>query len=246
MRRSVLVTGAASGTGWAIAKRFSAEGFAVFVSSRGEAEAQAAAVGLGDDAFGFRLDPADGELGVKRFFGEIERLGYMLDAVVLNAASLGLGMDALATPLNAWAEVVATNVIWNFSIARAAAMMMRSKGAGSIVFIGSNTCKRAIPERSAYIASKGALLSLSKALAIDLGRHGIRANCVLAGPIKTKRWDALSPDAQAAKIARSPLKRIASFEDIANAAYFLSSAEAANITGAELVIDGGLSAQLGG
>ncbi len=239
-----LVTGAASGTGLAIASRFLKEGYGVFISSRREEDAKAAASALGNGAFGVKLDPSDGEAGVAKAFSEIRERGCALNAAVLNAANLGMGMNALSAPLELWSEVIQTNVVWNFDIARQAAIMMKERGCGSILFIGSNTCRRAIPERSAYIASKGALLSLSKALAVELGRYGIRSNCILSGPIMTSRWASLSESARKAKIARSPLNRIASFEDIAGAAYFLSSSEASDITGSELAVDGGLDANL--
>ena len=120
---------------------------------------------------------------------------------------------------------------------------MKEKKCGSIVFITSNTAYRAIPDRCAYSASKSGVLGLSRALALDLGKFGIRSNCVLPGMIKTERWQN-TPALQALPSNFTPIGDIADFEDIAAAAYFLSSPAAKNITGEELVVDGGNMIQL--
>lgn len=118
---------------------------------------------------------------------------------------------------------------------------MREHKTGSIVFISSNTAYRAIPNRSAYCASKGGINSLSKALAVDLGRFGIRSNVVLPGTIKTKRWYDMG-DKQIVNGRLTPIGDISDFEDIANAVRYLSGAK--NVTGAEIIVDGGMSCQL--
>lgn len=115
---------------------------------------------------------------------------------------------------------------------------------GSIVIIGSNMSRRAIRNRSAYIASKGGLVSLAKALAIDFAKYSVRVNTLLFGSIHTDRWDSLDADAVAAKRARIPLGIEAYPEDIAEAAYYLASEKSGCVTGSELVIDGGTDAQL--
>ena len=108
-------------------------------------------------------------------------------------------------------------------IVRQAALRMRQQHKGAIVFIGSNTAYRAIPNRAAYCASKGGILSMSKAFAVDLGPYGIRCNVVLPG---------------------TPIGDISDFEDIANAAFYFGTDLSKNVTGAELVVDGGMMSQL--
>ena len=136
-----------------------------------------------------------------------------------------------------------TNLVWNFMIIRQAALRMRERQEGAIVFIGSNTSYRAIPNRAAYGASKGGINGMSKALAVDLGPYGIRSNVVLPGTIKTARWVEMGSK-QIVNGTLTPIGDISDFEDIANAAWFLGSSESKNITGAEIIVDGGMSCQL--
>ncbi|MBQ2237094.1 MAG: SDR family oxidoreductase [Clostridia bacterium] len=112
-----------------------------------------------------------------------------------------------------------------------------------MVFISSNTAYRAIPNRAAYSASKGGINSFSKALAVDLGPYGIRCNVVLPGTIKTERWVQMGSK-QIVNGTLTPIGDISDFEDIANAAFFFGSDASKNVTGAELILDGGMSCQL--
>jgi 3-oxoacyl-[acyl-carrier protein] reductase len=128
-------------------------------------------------------------------------------------------------------------------IIRQAAIRMREHGKGAVVFISSNTAYRAIPNRAAYSASKGGINSLAKALAVDLGQYGIRCNVVLPGTIKTQRWVQMGSK-QIVNGTLTPIGDISDYEDIANAAFFLGTDMAKNITGTELMVDGGMSCQL--
>lgn len=246
MKNAVLITGSATGTGLAIAEKFAQEGYAVFISSRNRSSAEKAAEGLraryGVYSLGLKLDPLS-ETDTEEAFAAIERSGCYLKSLVLNAADLGLDMPMLTTDIKDWLRVIDTNLGWNFEIAQKAARVMTQKG-GSIVFIGSNTSTRAIKNRSAYIASKGGINSLVKALAVELGEYGIRVNCLASGSIKTLRWEQLSKEAKEAKKHRVPIHDLADFEDIANAAWFLSCDMSKNITGTTLTVDGGADAQL--
>ena len=112
-----------------------------------------------------------------------------------------------------------------------------------MVFISSNTAYRAIPNRAAYSASKGGINSFSKALAVDLGPYGIRCNVVLPGTIKTERWVQMGSE-QIVNGTLTPIGDISDFEDIANAAFFFGSDASKNVTGAELILDSGMSCQL--
>lgn len=246
MKKAVLVTGAASGTGFAIAERFAKEGYAVFITSRNLAEAEKSANKIRQTfntyALGLKISSGSME-DVDAAFEQIEQSGHELHALVLNAADLGINMPALTTDINDWMRVINTNLGWNFKIAQSAARLMTGQG-GSIVFVSSNTATRAIKNRSAYIASKGGINSLVKALAVELGEYGIRVNAVAAGSIKTVRWDALSAEAQEEKKRRVPINDFAEFEDIANAVWFMSCDMSKNITGTILTVDGGADAQL--
>lgn len=249
MKKSVFVTGAVSGTGYAIAERFAKEGYTVFVGSRNIEESVAAAERLNRDYGVFTkgyvyqtltLDEAE----VKGIFDDIRALGYLVDAIVLNAANLGIGQVSMEVDINDFMGVYTTNVGWNFLMVREAARQMREKGGGAIVFIGSNSAQRVTENRCAYCSSKSAIIGMSKSFAVDFGKYGIRSNCVLPGMIKTERWHKNLNNEKYYLANYTPIEDIAEFEDIANAAYFLASELSKNITGTELVVDGGMLAQL--
>ena len=121
---------------------------------------------------------------------------------------------------------------------------MIEKGRGSIVFVNSNSAIRVTENRCAYCSSKSAVLAMSKSLAVDLGKYGIRSNCVLPGMIKTERWQKNLYGVRDSLANRTPLGDIAEFRDVANAVWYFASDESRNTTGAELVVDGGMLASL--
>ena len=114
----------------------------------------------------------------------------------------------------------------------------------SIVFINSNSALRVTENRCAYCSSKSAILAMSKSFAVDWGKYGIRSNCVLPGMIKTERWENNLNNAKYCLANYTPIEDIADFEDIANAVWYFGSDASKNTTGAELVVDGGMLAQL--
>ena len=197
----------------------------------------------------FKMESTPGEEAVKTVFRDIDAQGCIVKTVVLNAANLGFGtdpaagMDPLTVDIADFQEVFETNLVWNFMIVRQAALRMKDNGGGAIVFISSNTAYRAIPNRTAYCASKGGINALSKALAIDLGPYGIRCNAVLPGTIKTARWVQMGSK-QIVNGELTPIGDISDFEDIANAAWYLGTDLSKNVTGTELTVDGGMSCQL--
>ncbi len=252
MEKSVFVTGGTVGSGLAIAERFAKEGYNVVITSRGEERAQEAANAVaekyGVKGRGFGLDIRN-EQRVIDIFNEIDALGWFVETVCLNSADMGfgtdpaVGMDFFTVPVEEFQRVFETNLVWNFTIVRQAALRMKEQHKGAIVFISSNTAYSAIPNRSAYCASKGGINSMSKAFAIDLGPYGIRSNVVLPGTIKTQRWVEMGSK-QIVNGRLTPLGDISDFEDIANAAWFLGSDNAKNVTGAEIIVDGGMTSQL--
>lgn len=247
MEKSVFITGATSGTGFAIACRFAKEGYAVFIGSRDGEKAELAAKTVADTygvpAKGYRTEIFDEE-NAKAIFDDIRAQGYLLDTLVLNAANLGIGQVSLEVAMDDFMDVYKTNVGWNFMLARQAAKQMQQKGKGSIVFITSNSALRVTENRCAYCSSKSAILAMSKSLAVDWGKYGIRSNCVLPGMIKTDRWQNNVNNAKYCLANYTPLQDIAEFEDIANAVWYFGSDESRNTTGAELTVDGGMLAQL--
>ena len=252
MKKAVFVTGAAVGTGLAAARKFAADGYAVFITSRDGEKAGAAAKAIGQEfgvtAGGYGLGIRDEE-AVRAVFRDIDAQGCIVKTVVLNAANLGFGtdpaagMDPLTVDIQDFQEVFETNLVWNFMIVRQAALRMKDNGGGAVVFISSNTAYRAIPNRTAYCASKGGINAMARALAVDLGKYGIRVNAVLPGTIKTERWVAMGGK-QIVNGELTPIGDISDFEDIANAVWFLGTDLSKNITGTELTVDGGMTSQL--
>lgn len=251
MKNAVFITGACRGTGYRIAEVFAQNGWSVIVTGRNGKDAAEAAEKLestyGVFAKGYECNIRN-EQQVIDIFNDIDKNGVFVETVVLCAADLGFGtdpskgMDFFSVPVEEFGRVFETNLVWNFTIVRQAAMRMREKGKGSIVFISSNTAYNAIPNRSAYCASKGGINSLSKALAIDLGKYGIRSNVVLPGTIKTARWEAMGSSAISGKL--TPIGDISDFDDIANAVWFFGTDLSKNVTGSELIVDGGMASQL--
>ena len=248
MRKSVFITGAVVNTGFGIAERFAKEGYAVFIGSRKQEGANEAAKRIAEKygvfAKGYKADATMSETELKTVFDDIKAEGYLLDCLVLNAANLGINQEFLTVSVEAFSDVIYTNMIWNFILARQTALHMMEKGQGSIVFINSNTAYRCIPNRIAYSASKSGALGMMRALALDLGKHNIRVNAVLPGMIKTDRWENNTNNIRSALSSHTPLGDIATFEDIANAVYYFGSEQSRNTTGAELVVDGGNMIQL--
>lgn len=252
MKKAVFVTGGTVGSGLAIASRFASEGYAAVITSRSAERAEAAAKGVaekyGVPAYGYALDIRD-EQRVKDIFADIDKNDLFVETVCLNSADMGFGNDpAKGMPffecsVEEFGRVFETNLVWNFTIIRQAALRMKERHKGAIVFISSNTAYRAIPNRIAYSASKGGINAMSRALAVDLGQYGIRSNVVLPGTIKTERWVSMGSK-QIVNGTLTPIGDISDFEDIANAAWYLGSDESKNVTGTELTVDGGMSCQL--
>lgn len=247
MNKSVFVTGATNGTGFAIAERFAKEGYDVFIGSRRLEDAEKAASEItskyGVFAKGYETVIFNEE-NVKSIFADIRERGYLLSTLVLNAANLGIGQVSLEVEVSEFMSVYNTNIGWNFMMAREAARQMIEAGGGSIVFITSNSALRVTENRCAYCSSKSAILAMSKSFAVDWGKYGIRSNCVLPGMIKTERWQRNENNVKYCLPNYTPIRDIAEFEDVANAAYYFGSEQSRNTTGAELAVDGGMLAQL--
>ena len=249
MNKSVFVTGANIGTGLAIAEKFASEGYDVFIGSRNGEDAQNTAEMIkekyGVFSKGYEYQTAVlKEDEVKAIFDDIRSMGYLLDTLVLNAANLGIGQNSFEVSIEDFMGVYNTNIGWNFLMSREAAKQMKEKGKGSIVFIGSNSALRVTENRCAYCSSKSAIIGMSKSFAVDWGKYGIRSNCVLPGMIKTTRWEQNLNNAKYCLANYTPIEDIAEFEDIANAAWYFGSDNSRNTTGTELVVDGGMLAQL--
>ena len=162
-----------------------------------------------------------------------------LDILVNNA---GLTRDGLLLRMSDddWRTVIETNLSSVFYTCRAAARGMVRKRAGAIVNVSSIVGVHGNPGQTNYSASKAGIIGFTKSLARELGSRNVRANVVAPGYVKTQLTDVLPEEATRAMLAATPLERLGDPEDVAGAVRFLCSDEAAFITGAVLLVDGGL------
>ena len=246
MMKSVLITGAERNSGYGMARKFLSEGWSVVITSRNEEQVQKVAADLEAEfkipCYGFGFSPLDAITDTDILFDKIDKAGIELDSLICVAADLGRWMDPLTVDGQAWANVLHTNVVGYFMPARAAVRQMirtgKAKGA-TIVFTGSVNYINALPERSAYVASKGAIASMTKALALDFAQYGVRVNCIAAGAILTDRYDGLDREELERRRSAIPLHEFSSKETMGEHAYFLASSASFPMTGSVVIVDGG-------
>ena len=245
----VLVTGGNRNTGLDIVGRFAREGATVWMcGSSEESTAKGAAELARRGVEGVRAVPCDisDAAQVARLYDEIARVSGRLDVLVNNAANQGLGQGGpLEMDPDGFLDVFKTNVFGGFRMTQEACrrFFVKQETRGCVVFLSSNTAQRAIRNRTSYCASKGAINSLVRSLALDLGPLGIRVNACAPGYINTERWKTLDPAAAARRRRNCPIGREASGADIAGVVAFLASDDAANMTGEIVTVDGGCSCQ---
>lgn len=236
----VLVTGAAGDIGAAAAAAFAAEGARLVITDR-RADALTALAGtLGGEVLAHPCDQADPE-AVNLLFEETAARFGRLDAAFLNAGYGRYGA-LIDTPYSQWLKHVDVNLNGGFLMAQGAARAMRDGGrGGAILFTASTAATHICDLLGAYAASKAGVRMLAKSLASELGVFRIRVNLVLPGVIETAMTSSLieDPAVRADVLSNTPVGRLGAPEDIARLAVFLCSDEAAYVTGAELLADGG-------
>lgn len=240
-KRVAFITGAASGIGFATARELLAEGWRVAIADRdrdlvGQAQA---ALGGSSDILPIVLDVTD-EAQATAAVAQCEATLGGIDGVV-NSAGIAADIPALDTPIDLFRRVLDVNVTGTFIVAQAAARLMARRGGGAIVNLASVSGLRGSKGRSAYGASKGAVVTLTQVLANDLARHGIRVNAVAPGPIDTPMVKTMHTDEDRALWHRYlPMRRYGTPEEIAKPIAFLLDPEKSGfITGEILAIDGG-------
>ena len=235
-----IVTGAAQGIGRALADGLAAEGARIVVADlRGADEAAASYPG----GVGLTVDVAD-ESDVAQLVDEtVERCGG-LDVLVNNAGLYAsLEMRAFTEiPLEEWRRVMDVNVASMFLTCRAAVPAMRRRGGGAIVNISSGTPFRGVPFLLHYVTSKGAIVAFTRALARELGKDGIRVNCVAPGFTLSegvKQHPEVIEKLRDVSVAARTIQRDQDPEDVVGAVTYLCGAGASFVTGQTIVIDGG-------
>jgi NAD(P)-dependent dehydrogenase (short-subunit alcohol dehydrogenase family) len=253
--KAAIVTGAGSGIGRAAALLFAREGAAVTVADLDAAAAEAVADEVrasGGRALGVAADVGDEDDTARMAQTTLDTFGA-IDVLFANAGVASAGRAADVT-LAEWERVIRVHLTGVWLSARAVLPTMVAQGSGSIVAQASNAAVMGVGELAAYSAAKGGIVALARQIAVDYGRNGVRCNSISPGTALTplvertfaehsSRASGRSPEElRRAAARRYPLGRFGEVEEIAQLALYLASDEASWTTGANYVIDGGLSA----
>lgn len=241
--RVAIVTGASSGIGRATALMFAAQGAAVVINARRQAQLEEVASAVRSN--GGRAQVVAGDISQPETHEELVRAAVRefggLDVAINNAGTVGPLKPLAEVTLEEWRETVATNLTGAYLGARSQIPAMLDRGGGSIVFMSSFVgTSVGLPGMAAYGASKAALMGLVKGITADYSARGIRANALLPGGVDTALAGDQSQKDWAAGL--HAMKRIAQPEEIAAVALFLASSMASFVTGSALFADGGNAA----
>lgn len=248
--RAAVITGAGSGIGRAMALLFAREGariLAADVNADAAQETAALVEGAGGQALPLQVnvtEPAEVEAMLRRArdaFGGVQ--------ILCNNAGIGSTTDVVDCEPDEWDRVMAVNVKGVYLGCKYGIPLMLENGGGSIVNTASVAGMVGIVKRAVYCASKGAVIALTRQVAVEYVERGIRCNCVCPGTVDSPWVGRLlsqaddPPSARAALIARQPIGRLGTPEEVAAAALYLCSDDASFITGSSLVLDGGWTAK---
>lgn len=245
--RVAVVTGAATGLGTAIARMLASAGADQLLHARSHLEsleaiaAECRALGRRAETYqaDFAADPGTAAATVEAAFEHFSRV----DILVNNAAVTTTSAPLLTHTQAAFERVMDVNVVAPFMATQAAARHMVEAGYGRIINIGSVHARQSAPGMAAYEASKGAITALTASSAIELGAHGITANCVAPGAVLVERYDDTDWD-EAWFVGRTPVGRMGQPDDIARMVCYLASEQAGFISGETIHIDGGMTRRM--
>lgn len=248
--RTALVTGGSRGIGEAVVQLFASEGANVVFCARSEEDARRVEMQTrtnGGEATFVQADVSN-ESDVARVVTATVSTYGALDILVTSAGVTASG-PIEDVSVRSWRDVFDANVLGTFLVCKHAAPHLRASAHGSVIILGSTYGMIGVPGSSIYAASKAAVISLARSLALEWAGDGVRVNALCPGATETplhRTWLEAQPDADAAireLRALHPLGRISSAEEQARAALFLASDDASFVTGHTLLADGGFTAQ---
>jgi 3-oxoacyl-[acyl-carrier protein] reductase len=245
-----IITGASTGLGPVMAEMFVREGAKVLLSARREALVQEVADRLGDDAVAMRADVTD-EGDVAAMVGRaVEAFGHV-DVLCNNAAAPGTDLWIWEQTLENWNATIAIDVTAAMLCTREVLnQSMLERRSGVILNFSSTAAYNGMVRKSHYVTAKASLRAFTKAVALEVGEHGIRCNCIVPGSIDTELWrnwvrrtaaeQGVDEESHRKRLLRGvALRDISSPEDVANLALFLASDESRTITGQSIPVDAG-------
>jgi len=246
--KRALVTGAGSGIGKGVSERFVQEGATIVAADIRLGPAQATADELGERATAMEMDVSNRRSVEAGIAQAIDTLGGI--DVLVNVAGVTIVGPVHELSEEDWDKEIDTNLKSIYLMSKAVWPSMVAQGGGSIISIASDAAYRALPDDAAYCASKAGVVMLTKCMALDGAKAGIRANCVCPGFIGTPMLEGYfedQPDPDAARagaVAVTPLGRMGTPRDIASGVLYLASDDAAWVSGTPLIVDGGFLAGL--
>jgi 3-oxoacyl-[acyl-carrier protein] reductase len=239
--RRALVTGGASGIGFAVAQRFVDAGACVTIGDLNAGAGEAAAARLGSSCAFARLDVVS-EASVDAAMSAAEASFGPID-ILVHSAGVGIERPFLDTTLDEWRRIIDIDLTGAFLCARAAGRRMKAQGHGRIITLASTAAVRGGVGRAAYGAAKGGVVTLTKVIAVELAPFGVTANAIAPGAIETELVAKMhSPETRKVYTAAIPIGRYGLPDEVADAALFLARDEARYLTGHVLAVDGGFLA----
>jgi NAD(P)-dependent dehydrogenase (short-subunit alcohol dehydrogenase family) len=237
-----LITGASRGLGKAMALALAGEGASIALVARDQERLQETAELVWRTGSGGQVFPADvaSEEQVLRLEKEVAQAFGRIH-IIINNAGINIRKNLTDFTLNEWRRVLDTNLTSTFLMCRAFVPHMKGTGYGRVINLASTMAHVSLPARTAYSASKTAILGLTRALALELAPEGITVNAISPGPFATEMNTPLmeNPELNSQFVAKIPLGRWGRVEEVGQLAVYLCSPEAGFITGTDVLIDGG-------
>ncbi len=241
-QKVAIVTGGSSGLGLATAKKFTQENILTYIIGRNQERLELTAQELGSNCISLSTDLSVLS-NILPLVQQIYNEQGHID-ILVNNAGINLKKPLTEVTDEEFQKIILTNLTSVFSITREVARLMIAQGSGNIINISSMAAHYGIPKVIAYTASKAGIEGMTRALAVELSPSGIRVNCIAPGFIATAMSSTAldnDPERKQKVLSRTPMGKLGKPEDVANAAYFLTTDEAAFMTGAILPVDGGNS-----